>query len=90
MDEPQEKSVVESESKEKIGNAITQLDLLHRLFINHGDYRGSSPVPCIRDDLLVVWRGMEDPPPKLPWPGEDASYNLGLSYILVPFGTIYY
>jgi hypothetical protein len=28
MDETQEKCVVESESKEKIGNAITQLDLL--------------------------------------------------------------
>jgi len=25
-----------SDSKEKIGNAINQLDLLHRLFINHG------------------------------------------------------
>ena len=33
MDETQEKSVVESESKEKIGNTINQLDLLHRLFI---------------------------------------------------------
>jgi hypothetical protein len=29
-------------------------------------------VPWIRDDLLVVWRGMEDPP-KLPWPGEDVE-----------------
>jgi hypothetical protein len=38
MDETQEKSVVESESKEKIGDAIDQLDLLHRLFFNHGDY----------------------------------------------------
>ncbi len=38
MDETQEKSVIESDSKEKIGNAIDQLDLLHRLFINHGDY----------------------------------------------------
>ncbi len=28
MDESQEKSVVESESKEKIGNTIDQLDLL--------------------------------------------------------------
>ena len=27
----------------------------------------------IRDDLLVVWRGMEVPPPKLPWPGEDVE-----------------
>ena len=36
MDESQEKCVVESESKEKIGNTITQLDLLHSLFINHG------------------------------------------------------
>jgi hypothetical protein len=40
MDETQEKSVVESESKEKIGNAIDQLDLLHRPFINHDDYEG--------------------------------------------------
>ena len=52
-----------SDSKEKIGNTINQLDLLHRLFINHGDYGGSFPVPGIRDDLLVVWSGMEDPPP---------------------------
>jgi hypothetical protein len=29
-------------------------------------------VPWIRDDLLVVWRGMEDPP-KLAWPGEDVE-----------------
>ena len=36
MDETQEKSVIESDSKEKIGNTITQLNLLHRLFINHG------------------------------------------------------
>ena len=42
MDETQEKSVVESDSKEKIGNAINQLDLLHRLFINHADYGGHS------------------------------------------------
>jgi hypothetical protein len=63
MDETQEKSVVESESKEKIGNAIDQLDLLHRLFINHGDYEGSSGAVVIRNDLLAVWRGMEDPPP---------------------------
>ena len=42
MDETQEKSVVESESKEKRGNTINQLDLLHRLFINHDDYGGSS------------------------------------------------
>ena len=34
---------------------------------------GSSRALGIRDDLLVVWRGMEDPPPKLPWPGEDAE-----------------
>ena len=60
-----------SDSKEKIGNTINQLDLLHRLFINHGDCGGSSPVPWIRDDLLVVWRGMEDPPPKLSWPAEE-------------------
>jgi hypothetical protein len=52
-----------SNYKEKIGNTINQLDLLHRLFINHGDYGGASPMPLIRNDLLVVWRGMEDPPP---------------------------
>jgi len=40
MDEPQEKSVIESDSKEKIGNTINQLDLRHRLFINHADYGG--------------------------------------------------
>jgi len=40
MDETQEKCVIKSDSKEKIGNTITQLDLLHRLFINHGDYEG--------------------------------------------------
>ena len=40
MDKTQEKCVVESDSKEKKGNTITQLDLLHRLFINHCDYRG--------------------------------------------------
>jgi hypothetical protein len=45
MDETQEKCVVESESKEKIANAFDQLDLLHRLFIDHGDYGGSSPRP---------------------------------------------
>jgi hypothetical protein len=42
MDETQEKSVIESDSKEKIGNTINQLDLLHRLFINHGHYGGHS------------------------------------------------
>ena len=42
MDETQEKSVLESDTKEKIGNTINQLDLLHRLFINHGDY-GTHP-----------------------------------------------
>ena len=46
-----------SDSKEKLGNTINQLDLLHRLFINHGDYGGSSRAPRKRDDLLVVWRG---------------------------------
>jgi hypothetical protein len=71
MDETQEKSVIESESKEKIGTTIDQLDLLHRLFIDHGDYGGSSPAPRIRDYLLLVWRGMEDPPPTLPWPAEE-------------------
>jgi hypothetical protein len=30
-------------------------------------------VPWISDDLLVVWRGMEDRPPKLPCPGEDVE-----------------
>jgi hypothetical protein len=29
-----------SDSIEKIGNTINQLDLLHRLFINHGDHGG--------------------------------------------------
>jgi hypothetical protein len=42
MDETQEKCVIESESREKIGDIITQLDLLHRLFINHGHYGGHS------------------------------------------------
>jgi hypothetical protein len=65
MDETQEKSVIESDSKEKIGNTITQLDLLHRLFINHGDYGGSARALGISDDLLVVWRGMEDPQPEV-------------------------
>ena len=58
MDEPQEKCVVEIESKEKIGDAFTKLDLLHRLFINHADYGGSSSTPRIRDDLLMAWRRM--------------------------------
>ena len=40
MDETQERSVIESDSTEKLGNAIDPLDLLHRLFINHGDYGG--------------------------------------------------
>jgi hypothetical protein len=62
-----------SDSKEKIGNAINQLDLLHTPFIDHGDYGGSVRALGIRDDLLVVWRGMEDPPPKKPWPGEDVE-----------------
>ena len=34
---------------------------------------GASRALGIRDDLLVVWRGMEDPSPKLPWPGEDVE-----------------
>ena len=38
MDETQEKCVIESDSKEKVGNAIDQLDLLHRLFLNHDDH----------------------------------------------------
>jgi hypothetical protein len=37
MDETQEKSVIKSDSREKIGNTINRLDLLHRLFIDHGD-----------------------------------------------------
>ncbi len=45
MDETQEKCVIENDSKEKIGNAINQLDLLHRLFINHGDYGGRPQCP---------------------------------------------
>jgi hypothetical protein len=57
MDEPQEKSVIKSDSKEKIGNAINQLNLLHRLFINHGGYGGSSRALGISDALLLVWRG---------------------------------
>jgi hypothetical protein len=32
-----------SDSKVKIGKTINQLDLLHRLFINHGDYGGVIP-----------------------------------------------
>jgi hypothetical protein len=63
MDETQEKCVIESDSKEKIGNTIKELDLPYRLFIDHGDYGGSSPAPRIRNDLLMAWRGMEDPPP---------------------------
>ena len=69
MDEAQEKSVVESESKEKIGNTIDRLDLPHSPFINHGDYGGSSRALWIRNDLLVAWRGMEDSPPS-----EKADY----------------
>ncbi len=38
MDETQEKSVIKSDSKEKIGNTFNQLDLLHRLFINPPPY----------------------------------------------------
>jgi hypothetical protein len=37
-DETREKSVIGRDSKEKTGNAIDRLDLLHRLFIDHGDY----------------------------------------------------
>jgi hypothetical protein len=33
-----------SDCKEKIGNTINQLDLLHRLFINHG-YGGHPQCP---------------------------------------------
>jgi hypothetical protein len=45
MDETREKCVIESESKEKIGNAIDQLDLLHTPFINHADYGGHPQCP---------------------------------------------
>ena len=45
MDETQEKSVVESESKEKIGDAINQLDLLDTPFIDHGEYGGHPKRP---------------------------------------------
>lgn len=45
MDETQEKSVIESDTKETIGDAIDQLDLLHRLFIDHGDYGGHPQRP---------------------------------------------
>jgi hypothetical protein len=34
-----------SDSKEKIGNTINQLDLLHGLLINHGDYGGHPQRP---------------------------------------------
>jgi len=58
------------DNKEKIGNAINQLDLLHGPFINHGDYGGSSKALGIRDYLLTLWRERPDPPPPLPWPSE--------------------
>ena len=45
MDETQEKSVIESDSKEKIGDAIDRLDLLPRLFINHGHHGGHPQCP---------------------------------------------
>ena len=45
MDETHEKSVLESDTNEKIGNTINQLDLLHRLFINHGDYAAHPQCP---------------------------------------------
>jgi hypothetical protein len=70
MDETQEKSVVERARKEKIGNAIDRLDLLHRPFINQGDYGGSARALRIRDDLLTLWRERPDPPPPLPWSSE--------------------
>jgi hypothetical protein len=58
-------------SKEKVGNAINWLALLHGHFINHGDYEGSARALGIRDDLLTLWRERPDPPPPLPWPSED-------------------
>jgi hypothetical protein len=46
-----------SDSKEKIGNTINQVDLLHTPFIDHGDYGGSARALGIRDYLRAVWRG---------------------------------
>ena len=46
MDETQEKSVVESESKEKLGNTINQLDLLHRLLSSYLPLILSYAPPC--------------------------------------------
>ena len=68
MDETQQKSVIKSDSKEKIGIAFTQLDLLHRLFINHSGYGESARALGIWDDLITLWRERHDPPPPLPWP----------------------
>ena len=46
IDETEEKSVVESESKEKIGNTINQLDLLHRLLSSYLPLILSYAPPC--------------------------------------------
>ena len=46
MDETQEKCVIEGDSKAKIGNTINQLNLLHRLSINHVGYGGGHPRHC--------------------------------------------
>ena len=69
MDESQEKSVIQRDSKEKIGDAIDQLDLLHRLFIDHGDYgeviperragilaAGGLTTIHVRLSVYVLWR----------------------------------
>ena len=45
MDETQEKCVIKIVSKEKIGNTIDQLDLLHTPFIDHGDNGGHPRCP---------------------------------------------
>ena len=90
MDETQEKCVIKIVSKEKIGNTINQLDLLHTPFIDHGDNGGSSPVPRIRNDLLVAWRGMEDPQPEvedLPIVAVVVAYSFPADEALFPSPT---
>ena len=58
MDEPPEKSVIHSDSKEKIGNTINQLDLLYRLFTS------STPPPAtiVSRGLVGTVRGPRSPP----------------------------
>jgi hypothetical protein len=46
MDETQEKSVIKSDSKEKIGDTITQRDLLHRLLSSYLPLILSYVPPC--------------------------------------------